>query len=142
MAPDACPRCGQSHIVKILWGYSTLAEEHSKAIVSGQTILGLNRRYFRKDDPREVVSGARVHRLEKSRLPAWGCLVCNPEWKDLHRLAALELEFEEAKWTASQAGDFEKAAGLLHAQMRLELEHSQEIWTILSLLARDAAIED
>ncbi len=137
LRPDVCSRCGGSRIVRILWGYYTLTVQDSQAIESGQAILGLNRRYFRKDD-QEAVPGATVHFFDRSRLPEWACLDCSPKWKDLHRLAARELEQEEAKQVACDAGDFEKAAVILHAQKHIELDHSQEIWALLSVLAGDA----
>ncbi len=141
LPPKTCPRCGGLQIVRILWGYSTLTDADSEAIGSGQAILGLNRRYYGVHD-REAVPGAVVHRLEKSRLPAWACLDCSPRWIDLHRLAEQELEKEAAKEIACNAGDFEKAAAILHAQKRLENEHSPEVWAILSVLARSALIEE
>ncbi len=141
LPPNTCPRCGGFQIVRILWGYSTLTDADSEAIGSGQAILGLNRRYFGVHD-RQAVPGAVVHRFEKSKLPAWACLDCTPRWIAVHHLAAQELEKEAAKETAFIAGDFEKAAAILHAQMRLENEHSPEVWDILSVLARSALIEE
>jgi len=57
-------------------------------------------------------------------------------------MAARELEQEQAKQVACDAGDFDKAAAILHTQEQLEREHAQEIWAILSVLARDAFIGD
>jgi len=123
------------------WNYSTLTEAQLKAIVSGRAILGLNSRYFREVE-REIVPGVSIHRIEKSRLPAWACLDCDPSWNELHRLAAQEFEKEDAKETACKVGDFEKAAAIHNAQQRLKNEHAQEVWAILSALARGALIEE
>lgn len=141
LRPDVCSRCGGSHIVRILWGYYTLTVQDSQAIESGEAILGLNGRYFRKDI-QEAVPGVTLHFFERSRLPEWACLDCSPKWKDLHRLAVRELEQEEAMQAACAAGDFEKAATILPTQKELEDEHSQEIWALLSVLASDALTAD
>lgn len=141
LPPRACPRCGGSQLVRILWDYYSLTEDESRAVAGGQAILGLNDRYSRK--VRSIaIPEARVHRLEKSRLPTWACLDCNPRWNDLHRLAVQELELEHAKWTAFDAGDFDNAVAILKDQERLELEHSREVWALLRVLASEAIIGD
>jgi hypothetical protein len=136
---DTCSRCGGSRIVRILWGYSTLTDTDSEAVESGQDILGLNWRYFRKYDP-VTLPGATVHLLEESFLPKWACLDCNPEWNNLNRLASRELDHEKAMDAACKAEEFEKAAWLRHLWKGTEHEHAQEIWNILSVLVADAVI--
>jgi hypothetical protein len=135
--PDACPCCGSSDLVRILWGRSALTGDESEAIETGRALLGLNRRYFTSTPTTRV---ARAIRLEPSRLPGWVCVNCSPRWREFHRLAVSEIELEASKFAAVDALEFEKAAVLLDLQMRLEEGHAAEFERLLTeLIAADTA---
>ena len=94
--PKVCPTCGGPNVVRILWGYSTLSGEEEQGLV----LLGLNYRYLRPVTPGDL---APKLLLESSRLPAWGCLDCNPRWVDLHRLTLKQWEADASKSAAVTA---------------------------------------
>jgi hypothetical protein len=77
----------------------------------------LSYRYFRAIAPDRP---APKLLLEKSRLPAWGCLDCNPRWLNLHHLTLKQWEVITAKDAAVDAGDYDRAAALLHSQEEIE----------------------
>lgn len=138
-APDACPVCGGSDLVSILWGCSTLVGEEAEAVASGRALLGLNRRYFTSGPTTRL---ARTMRPEKLPLPRWSCLSCSPRWREFHRLTLVEMEVETSKFAAVDAQEFEKAAALLHVQMRLEGEHAADFKQLMIELIGADAVEE
>jgi hypothetical protein len=137
--PDSCPRCGGSRLVRILWGYSDLTDEDAKSVARGQASLGLNRRYFPRNEG-SLVAGAIG--IRQPHLPTWACLDCAPGWVELHQLAVSEWEIETAKFAAVEALEFEKAAALLHDQERLEHAHTADFNRLLRGLIEEGAIEN
>jgi hypothetical protein len=134
-APDRCPQCGGSRLVRILWGYSALEGRDAVAVETGRALLGLNRRYFRALRPRDP---APALLLEKTRLRRWACLDCVPRWLDLHRLTLAQWDAETAIAAAYDAGEFERVAALLHAREELERGQGTELLVLLRELAGDA----
>jgi hypothetical protein len=129
--PDACPVCGSAELVRILWGYSTLAGEEREAVETGRALLGLNRRYFTSTPTTRI---GRAMGLELSRLPGWVCLNCSPRWREVHRLAVSEIELEASKSAAVNAQDFERAAALWDKQRRFEEGHADEFERLITEL--------
>src|SRR4051794_25129327 len=80
--PEVCPTCSGFKLVRILWGRSMLLRDEEQALAQGRALLALTYRYLRPIAPG---AAAPMLRLEESRLPAWGCLDCNPRWIDLHQ---------------------------------------------------------
>jgi hypothetical protein len=102
--PAVCPKCGQPHIVHILWGWVHLSGQDEEDVRSGKAILALR------------------HRNEG---PPWVCLHCAPGWSEAHRLAMQEWEWQLAKEAAIEAEEFEKAAWYRDSQdeLRRRLSH-------------------
>jgi hypothetical protein len=137
--PAACPVCGGSHHVRVLWDYSHLTSEQAEAVANDRALLGLSHRYFTS-----VLSTPRVAKemhLEPSRLPRWACLSCSPRWREFHRLALSELEAAVSKFAAFDGGDFERAAALLHAQEVLEIEHATDFERLLIQLVGPGTVD-
>jgi hypothetical protein len=137
--PEVCPTCGGSKLVRILWGYAMLLRDEEQALGQGRALLGLSYRYFRaiaQGDPAPMLI------LEKSRLPAWGCLDCNPRWIDLHHLTLKQWEADAAKVAAVDAGDFERAAVLLHSQEAIEEGQGADLLHLLRELVGVEATEN
>jgi hypothetical protein len=133
--PEQCPKCGGSRLAHVLWGYSTFTGEEAEAVGTSRALLGLNRRYFKTLEPGDP---APALLLEKTWLPKWACLDCNPRWLDLHHLTLKQCEAEAAKFAAFDAGDFEQAAALLHRQEEIERGQASEILVLLRELVGEA----
>jgi len=93
--PAACPTCGNSRIVRILWNRVELEASEAKEVVAGSTILAYG---------------------FTGNVPSWGCLTCEPRWSDVHRLAFQEYQWQVAKGEAVALGEFETAAQIRDAQ--------------------------
>ena len=87
--PAVCPKCGRSHVVRVLWRWMHLWGQKEEDVRSGKAILGY--RYGPKGPP-------------------WVCLDCSPGWSEVHRLAMQEWQSQLAKEESLAAKDFEKAA--------------------------------
>ncbi len=104
--PQACPKCGHSPVVCVIWAGYYLSDKDLKAIQSGQALLG------------SLTGG------EKG-LP-WVCLQCVPKWSKVHDLAMQDYKLQLEKEKAIESQDFEKAAQCLRSQ--------RGSWSRLSLL--------
>ncbi len=126
--PEVCPTCGGSRLVRILWGSAMLLREEEQALGQGRALLGLTYRYFGAIAPGRP---APKLLLEKSRLPAWGCLDCNPRWLDLHHLTLKQWETITAKDAAVDAGDYDRASAFLHSQQEIEEGQGADLLRLL-----------
>lgn len=133
--PERCPKCGGSRLVPILWGYIELVGREAEAVGAGHALLGLHRRYFRT---LEIGDPAPTFLLEKSRLPRWACLDCQPRWLDLHNLALKQWEAVAAKIAAVYAGDFERAADLRQREQEIERGQATELLILLREMVGEA----
>ena len=96
--PTACPTCGQSRIVRILWNRAHLTGSEQADIEAGRAILG--------------------GRTEKDA-PSWACLNCAPRWMEVHQLARQDFEWQLAKEEAVALEEWETAVRLRDAQRQL-----------------------
>lgn len=103
--PIACPKCGASSIVRILWSSMCYCHSGSKAQIEAG---------------RAIAAGER----SGSDLPAWACVRCAPDWTNVQQLSLQIEELQVAKEEAVAARDFERAASLRDAQDRLRHERA------------------
>lgn len=96
--PQTCPKCGDTHVVRVLWRCVHLFGRDLEDIEAGRAILG-----FRVKKPG----------------PPWVCLRCDPEWSEVHRLAMQDYEWQLVKEEALACQDFTMAAKLRDAQIKL-----------------------
>jgi hypothetical protein len=96
---EACPKCGDPNIARVLWNRVHLSAQDQEDIYFGKAILA----YYSK----------------VRKKPAWVCLRCSPEWPEVHRLAMLHREWQLAKETAVASEDFETAIKHRDAQRSL-----------------------
>jgi hypothetical protein len=95
--PGKCPRCGQSHVVRVLPCDARLNWIDREDVDAGKAILG----------PRSGDG------------PSWVCLTCVPAWSDVHHMAMKDRQWECAREGAVAANDFETAAEIRDAQADL-----------------------
>src|SRR5262245_47438642 len=91
-----CATCGNSQMVRVLWGCVHLCGQDDEDVQAGRAIFG----------SRHAVEGG----------PAWVCLTCKPEWGDVHRLALEEYRWQLAKEVAVSEANFDRAGELLQMQ--------------------------
>ena len=87
--PKACPKCGDPHIVRVLWRPLGMSDANLEDIRAGKAILGF---------------------LAEMEGPPWVCLRCSPRWSEVHQLAMQDYEWQCAKEEAVAAAEFETAA--------------------------------
>jgi hypothetical protein len=110
-SPEACPKCGDTHIVRILWNRVYLSAEDEVDANAGGAILCYYSRIRKK--------------------PMWACLRCSPTWSDVHALAMQVREWQVAKETALASQDFETAIKHRDAQLSLRQRLSQIVEELL-----------
>ncbi len=109
--PEACPKCGDPHLVRILWNRVHLSALDQEDVDAGTAILC----YYSK--------------LRKK--PAWVCLRCLPQWSAVPRLSMQDREWQLAKETAVASQDFESAIKHRDAQASLRQQLSQIVEELL-----------
>jgi len=102
--PEACPKCGDPHIVRILWHCVHLSGQDQKDIDAGTAILGSC----------SDLAG-----------PPWVCLRCSPAWSEVHAIAMQDYHLQLAKETAAASMDYETAAKHRDTQLDLRRQCSQ-----------------
>jgi catechol 2,3-dioxygenase-like lactoylglutathione lyase family enzyme len=108
--PAACPKCGDPHIVRVLWHFRLLSEQDKKDLDAGKAILGS---YFDLNGP------------------LWACLRCSPGWSDVHALAMQDYQWQLAKEKALEIQDFETAAKCRDAQAEPRRQYSKIVEELL-----------
>ena len=95
--PPACPKCGGSRVVRILWNRTALSRRHQDDIAAERAILARGSR----------------------NAPSWACLTCEPRWLEVHRLALQDYHWQLAKEEAIASEAFEEAIRLRDSQREL-----------------------
>jgi hypothetical protein len=96
--PAACPQCGGSHVVRILWDYAHLGTKDQGDIAAERAILA-----------------GKASR----QVPSWACLTCEPRWSEVHGLACQDHRWQLAKEEAVARQDWDEAVRLRDAQYEL-----------------------
>ncbi len=97
--PYACPNCGHSPVVRVVWGAYCLSDKDLQEITSGQAFLG-------------SVDGGK-------KGPPWVCLTCAPKWSKVRRLAMEDYEWQLKKEIAIESQEFDNAVQYRDAQREL-----------------------
>ncbi len=108
--PAACPKCGEPHIVRVLWKCTYLFQQDQEEVDTGKAILGSC----------SDLAG-----------PPWVCLRCSPAWSEVHALGMQDYQLQLAKEKAVASTDFETATTCRDAQADLRRQCSQIVEEIL-----------
>lgn len=111
--PAACPKCGDQHVVRILWNCVFVSQQDSDAFKAGTAILGS---------------------ISEVQGPAWVCLRCSPRWLEVHELAMQDWKWQRAKQEAVASADFGTATKYWDDQQDLR----QRLRTLVSELEGNA----
>ena len=110
--PTACPKCGDSHIVRMLWHNAFVSKQDLSDFNAGRAILGS---------------------ISEIEGPSWVCLRCSPRWSEVHQLAMQDYELQAAKQEAVAATDFDTAAR--HRDTQVDLRRL--LWQLVKELLKD-----
>lgn len=112
--PAACPRCGDTSLVRILWSSTSYWDSRSQA---------------------QIEAGEAIAAGERGGmdLPGWSCLRCAPDWRKVQQLSARDHELQVSKEDAVAAHDFQRAADLRDLQEDVRRER---VSLLNDLLAR------
>ena len=108
--PAVCPKCGETQVVRVLWRWVHLFGKNQEDVATGRAILG----------SQAPVQG-----------PPWVCLRCAPAWREVHRLALQDYEWQMAKEKAITSGDFDAAAKYRDGQTDLRLKRDSLLEELL-----------
>jgi hypothetical protein len=128
-APESCPRCRGSRVVRILWRYFELSDDDAAAVAEGRALLGLDAHYFTSANPRLLAIGTLV--FEESLLPQWVCLDCFPQWLDVDRMARAEEKLGSQVCWACYERDFARAAEIRDQRCKLQAGHQPKYERLL-----------
>jgi ATP-dependent Clp protease ATP-binding subunit ClpC len=109
--PEACPECGDPHLIRILWNRVHLSAVDQDDVDAGRAILC----YYSK--------------LRKK--PAWVCLFCSPQWIAIPRLSRQVYESQLDKENAVASEDYESAIKHRDALRDLKQHLSQIVEDLL-----------
>ncbi len=109
--PAACPKCGDAHLVRVLWHCTShLFRKDQEDVDAGKAILGSC----------SDITG-----------PPWVCLRCSPAWSEVHAFATQDHKLQRAKEDAVASKDFETAARCRDAQVDLRRQYYQIVEVLL-----------
>ena len=114
--PATCPKCGDQHVVRVLWHRAFVLQQDIEDFKAGKAILG------------SVWSQSEIQG------PPWVCLRCSPRWSEVHELAMQDWQWQGAKQEAVASADFCRAARYRDDQEVLR----QRLRTLVSELSKDA----
>jgi hypothetical protein len=112
--PAACPKCGNPHIVRVLWHCAFVWQQDIQDLKAGKAILGS------------------IWSYSEIQGPSWVCLRCSPRWSEVHELAMQDWEWQVAKQEAVASADFSVAAQYRDDQESLR----HRLRTLVSELAK------
>jgi hypothetical protein len=123
---EACPRCAERGIVRVLWKGVYLSDRDRSEIRSERAILASPQVASASPAWLEVLGRA------GSRLPEAVCVACTPEWLEVNRLALRDYELQLEKEQAVLAQDFTFAGQLKQQQERLQDQLATLVGKLLS----------
>jgi hypothetical protein len=110
--PEAYPKCGNPHLIRILWNRVHFSGHGQDDLEAGRAILC----YYSK----------------VRKKPAWICFRCSPQWSAVPQLSIQVLEWRVAKEHAVAAEDYETAIKHREALRSLMQQLSQIVDELLT----------
>lgn len=111
--PKACPKCGNSNIVRVLWHRVSLSDQDMEEFKAKKAILGS---------------------VSEVKGPPWVCQLCSPRWSEVHDLAMQDWELQIAKEKAIAAMEFDAAAQ--HRDTQVDLR--RQLWQLVQELVKES----
>jgi hypothetical protein len=113
-SPAACPRCGSSRTVRLIWRCLLLRGKDERDVDAGSAIVVTLTPHIGYDyEPWQELM-----RRRGGVLPRWACLNCSPGWGEVHQMAMQDYRRQMDKIDALGAAQFERATALRDAQYR------------------------